>query len=297
MLNLIRAEWLKTTRRPLTWLLYTTFVLLLLLTFSSLLFLLMLHDGAIGGVPVQVLDVQQIEQFRQELRFPGVFGSLLAQINSIGGILAMILAAGVMGSEYGWGTLRVQLARHPLRGQYLLAKLLTLLLVLLAGMALFILAGSLIALLFGILLGDIGRISAGDVGLLLLGMLRALYVILPYVLFVVAVSIIGRSVLAGVAGGLIFLTLDGGVGALSFLAQIDNPLIRGIYNLLLQPNINALVVQHRLSFGLDPTTLTGLNLATLPPWWQAVLVIGAYCALFFAYAYTSFVRRDITGAT
>lgn len=94
VLHLIQAEWLKLTRRPLTWLLYSTFVLLLLITFAALLFVVLLHDGAIGGVAVQVLSDNQINQFRQELRFPGVFGALLGQINSIGGILAMIFAAG-----------------------------------------------------------------------------------------------------------------------------------------------------------------------------------------------------------
>ncbi len=296
VLHLIQAEWLKLTRRPLTWLLYGTFVLLMLITFAALLFVVLLHDGAIGGVAVQVLNDNQINQFRQELRFPGVFGALLGQINSIGGILAMILAAGVMGNEYSWGTLRVQLARQPQRGYYLTAKLLTLLLVLLVGMLLVILAGGLFTLIAGWLLGNLGRISAGDLGLLLFGMLRALYVMLPYVLFVVAVSIIGRSVLAGVAGGLIFLTLDGGAGALSFLSQTDNAIVRGIYNLLLQPNISRLVTQHRLSFGLDPTAVTGLDLSTLPPTWQAILVIGVYSCIFAGYAYVSFTRRDIAGA-
>lgn len=128
-------------------------------------------------------------------------------------------------------------------------------------------------------------------------MLRALYVMLPYVLFVVAASIIGRSVLAGVAGGLIFLTLDGGAGTLSFLSQTDNPIVRGIYNLLLQPNISRLVAQHRQSFGTDPTAVTGLDLSTLPPHVQAIIVIGVYSIVFAGYAYVSFTRRDIVGAS
>ncbi|NJL03629.1 MAG: hypothetical protein HC911_01670 [Chloroflexaceae bacterium] len=43
VLHLIQAEWLKLTRRPLTWLLYGTFVLLILITFAALLFVVLLH--------------------------------------------------------------------------------------------------------------------------------------------------------------------------------------------------------------------------------------------------------------
>lgn len=199
MLNLMRAEWIKLSRRPMTWVLLGVFLLLMLTTFSAMFFAVALHDGVFGGVKIAILDTL-VAQFRHELRFPGIFGGVLGQINSFGGICAIVLAAGTLGSEYTWGTLRLQLARQPDRGRYLVAKILVLHLMLVLGMVIALLAGSLLALLFSSILGATGHVSLRDVLLLPIAMLRALYVLLPYVMCTLAICVIGRSVLAGVAG-------------------------------------------------------------------------------------------------
>src|SRR5215207_1126954 len=182
MLNLIRAEWFKIARRPLTWVLLAVFlasqVLLLLAGFA----VVGLNDGLFsGGARAQLLSEEQVRQFRLHLGFPGIFGAVLGHVNGIGGICAIALAAGVIGSEYGWGTLRTQLARQPNRGRYLVAKVVGLLVALLAGIVLALLLGSGLALLFGSLLNDTGGAPTSALALPL-GVLRSLYVLLPYVL-------------------------------------------------------------------------------------------------------------------
>ncbi|NJK79952.1 MAG: ABC transporter permease subunit [Chloroflexaceae bacterium] len=283
MIHLVQAEWLKLTRRPMTWILLGLF--LVLLAFNSLGWFLFvaLHDGTFTGgtTRIQILDDVQVNQLRLQLRFPGVFGDVLGYVNSIGGVLAMVLAAAAVGSEYGWGTLRLHLARHPRRGRYLIGKIITLLLVILAGMVIALLIGSLLGLLLGSILGNVGSITPGDLLLLLPGILRALYVILPYILFTIAITIIGRSVLAGVAGGVLFLVLDGGAGALAFVPNLGIPLLTFIYYLFLQPNINALIILHRSSYGMDASAITGLSTEGLPPPWQAALMIALYSGIFF----------------
>jgi ABC-type transport system involved in multi-copper enzyme maturation permease subunit len=225
-----------------------------------------------------------------------VLGATLGHINGVGGLCAIVLAAGAMGSEYSWGTLRTQLARQPSRGRYLAAKLIALQLALLAGLLICLAFGAGLALLFGWLLGSAGALGLADLAALPIGVLRALYVLLPYVLFTVACCVLGRSVLAGAAGGFMFLVLDVGLGALSFLAQLGGVLAI-VANLVVQPNINTLVVQNSRAFGLDPAVLTrSLDLAALPSPLQATLVIGAYSALFGWYAYRALARRDISGA-
>jgi len=166
--------------------------------------------------------------------------------------------------------------------------------VLLAGILLALLLGGLLALLFGSLLPGTGG-AAGSLLALPLGVLRALYVLLPYVLCTVACSILGRSVVAGAVGGFLFLLADAGLGALSFLAGLGGP-ISFLLNLIVQPNINTLIVLNSQSFGLDPAALTRtMDLNTLPSPFQATLVIGVYSALFFASAYRLLLRRDIGG--
>lgn len=298
MRNLIRSEWFTLTRRPLAWVLLAVLVALLVLLRSIEFMAVGFAEGIFTGgeARMALLRPEQLAQFRAQLLFPGILGAALSHINGIGGFCAIVLAAGALGSEYGWGTLRTRLARRPNRARYLLAKLAALLLALLAGILIVLAAGVLLALIFGALLGGAGSLRAADLLALPLGVLRALYVQLPYVLLTAAGCVIGRSVLAGVAAGFLFLVLDVGLGALSFLAELGG-LVALLVNLALQPNVNTLVVLNSRAFGLDPAVLTRtLDLAMLPPPLQATVVIGVYCALFGFYALRAFLRRDIGGA-
>ncbi len=296
MLNLIRAEWFKLTRRPLAWVLLAVFLALLVLLLLAEFAVVGLNDGLFsGGARAQLLSAEQVRQFRLHLGFPGIFGAVLGHVNGVGGICAIALTAGVIGSEYGWGTLRTQLARQPNRGRYLIAKIIGLLLALLAGILLALLLGVLLALLFGALLKNTGG-APMNVLALPLGVLRSLYVLLPYVLCTVACSILGRSVVAGAVGGFLFLAADAGLGALSFLAGLGGP-VAFLLNLIVQPNINTMIVLNSQSFGLDPAALTRtMDLTTLPAPLQTTAVIGVYSALFFTSAYRLLRRRDIGGA-
>jgi ABC-2 type transport system permease protein len=297
MLHLIRAEWFKLVRRPMTWVLLAVFLAFLLLNLGTEFVLVALHSGAFGqATQFKLLSQEQADQFRLLIGFPGIFGAVLGQANGIGGICAIILAAGAMGSEYSWGTLRTQLARQPHRGRYLVAKIAALLLILLCGVAIGLVVGVLLALLFGALLGTSGMLAAGDLLRLLLGLLRSLYVMQPYIMVTIACCTLGRSALAGMAGGFLFLILDVGLGAVSFLSQLGG-LPGFLLKLIVQPNVNTLIVLNSQSFGLNPLILSRtMDPAILPSPLQATLVIGVYSALFFTYAYRWLVRRDITGA-
>ena len=298
MRNLIRSEWFKLARRPMAWLLLALLLALFVLLRGVEFLAVALTDGLLTGgeARAEILRPEQIAQFRLQLTFPGIFGAALSHVNGLGGLCAIVLAAGTLGSEYSWGTLRTQLARQPNRARFLLAKLAALLLALLAGIGLMLALAALLGLLFGALLGAGGGLGPGLLLALPLGALRALYVLLPYVLLTLAGCAIGRSVLAGAAAGFLFLTLDVGLGALSFLAGLGGA-VATLISLVLQPNINTLVVLNSRSFGLDPAVLTrSLDLATLPSPLQATLVIAAYSLLFGWYLWRAFGRRDIGGA-
>lgn len=298
MWHLIRAEWIKTSRRPMAWVLLIGFLAQLALFLSLLFLVVALHEGTFtdGQASITVVSEEQIEQYRLQLQFPGVFGEVLGQINGLGGIFAVILAAGVLGSEYQWGTLRVQLARYPDRGRYLTAKVLALLGALLVGIVLSLAVGVGLALLYGGALGSFGSVTPSDLLLLPLGIGRSLYVMLPYVLLTIAIAAIGRSVMAGVAGGILFTVVDASAGAPSLLAAVDNPIATTITSFLVQQNVNTLVMLNRESYGLDPLTHAGLDASHLPSPLQATIVIGIYSIVFFGYAHYWLRRHDITGA-
>lgn len=282
-----------------TWVLLLIFLGMMLLYLSMLFMIVALNDGTFteGQVRMELLDAAQVAQYRLMLTFPGIFGAVFSQVNSIGGICAIILAAGSLGSEYNWGTLRLQLAREPRRGRYLLAKILGLLLILFVGILIALLLGVLLGLLCGAIFGRPGSVTARDLLLIPVGIVRALYVMLPYILFTYACCTLGRSVLAGAGGGLIFLALDISLGGVALFLNPDSPLAL-LYNLLLQQNINTLVVINSTSYGLDPAILVrSLDQSLLPSPVQAVLVVAFYSACFFASAYYWLTRRDVIGAT
>ena len=296
MLNLLRAEWLKLSRRPLALILLGIFLGQLALVLTLYFGLALVERDALGAAGGVGLRPELLAQYRAQLRFPGVWGAVLGQINGIGGICAIILTAGALGSEYNWGTLRAQLARDPRRGRFLAAKLGAVMGLLLLAALLALALGSLLAFMYGGILGNRGALGMGDVFALPMALGRALFVLLPYVLFTAGLCTFGRSVLAGMAGGLLFLFLDSAVGALSFLRAGGGPLLAA-YNLLLQQNINTLVVLNERAYGLDPAVAAPfLDLQVLPSVPQALALIALYSALFAYGAYYWLARRDLTGA-
>src|SRR5690554_7346041 len=109
MWNLIRAEWLKLTRRPIVWILLAVFLGLLAVQILTQFALVSLIGERVSSPALE----SQIEEWRRRTVFPGLFGVVFNHLNGLGGIFAVVLAAAAMGSEYSWGTLRTQLARQP----------------------------------------------------------------------------------------------------------------------------------------------------------------------------------------
>lgn len=292
MRNLIRAEWMKLSRRPLTWVLFGIFLFMVVvqlltqfLVANLSMFLAVDQLGTLGG---------QVEEWRRRSAFPGLIGAILSQVNGLGGIFAVIFAAGAMGSEYSWGTLRTQLMRTPSRTRYLLAKIIAVMSLLAVAVLITLLVGMLVGGALGLLVGKPGTLSTRDLLELPLAVLRALYVLLPYVLLTISLAILGRSLIVGLAGGLFYLVFEAGFGALATL-QLLGGVFQVLYNLLPQQNITTLVILNNHAFGLRPETITPIALDQLPSPVQAVLVIAVYCVAFAGTALYVLRRRDITG--
>ncbi len=288
MINLIRAEWLKLSRRPLSWILLILFLVLLvaqILTQFALTVSMPVRSGIVSA---------QFEEWRRGVIFPGIFATALSHVNSLGGIFAVIFAAGAIGSEYSWGTLRTHLARDPARDRYLLAKLTTIILMLATATLLATLLAALLSAILSPLLGSAIRITPDDLMNLIPAILRAIYVLLPYVLLTAYATLLTRSVLGGVAIGLSYIIVETGFGALALLRVLGGVWAL-VYNLTIGQNINTLTLMNRHAFGLRPETTAPLDLSQLPSPLQATIVVAVYSALFLAFALILFRRRDITG--
>lgn len=288
MINLIRAEWLKLSRRPLSWILLILFLVLLVAQILT-------QFALTVGMPVRSGIVSaQFEEWRRGVLFPGIFATALSHVNGLGGIFAVIFTAGAIGSEYSWGTLRTQLARDPARDRYLLAKLMTIMLMLATATLLATLLASLLSAILSPLLGAAIEITPGDLMNLLPATLRALYVLLPYVLLTAYATLLTRSVLGGLAIGLSYIIVETGFGALALLRVLGGVWAL-VYNLTIGQNINTLTLMNRHAFGLRPETTAPLDLTQLPSPLQATIVVAVYSVIFLAFALVLFRRRDITG--
>ncbi len=288
---LVGAEWLKLTRRPLTRGLLAVFLGLLALQ-STVYALAVVADRAgligLGGA----FGPAQLEEYRRRASFPGVVGAVFQHVNGLGGVFAVILAGAAMGSEYDWGTLRTQLCRMPDRAALLLAKIVTLLLLLLAGTLLALGFGLGLGIVLGAMVGGAGAPDAATIAAIPLALVRALFVLLPYVLLAVCLATARRSMLAGVAGGLVYLVFEAGFGALAIFAALGEPW-RTLYGLTIGQNISALTVMNGRVFGLHPEVLAeGVRAAVPPPAGQAMIVVAAYCVVFLTVALKC-VRRDV----
>jgi hypothetical protein len=120
---------------------------------------------------------------------------------------------------------------------------------------------------------------------------------LPYILFTIAMALLGRSTMAGIIGGILLIVIDAGAGAPALIASLEHPIVAFFYQLFIQQNVNALIVANRSLFGLDPSVSMNINPDFLPPPWQAMLVIALYSGIFATYAYLLITRRDIHGGS
>jgi ABC-type transport system involved in multi-copper enzyme maturation permease subunit len=290
--HLIWAEWLKLTRRPLTRAVLGLSLAFLALQSIGYMLIVTLHSLGLSQVS-PAFGPEQLEEYRRRAVFPGMIGAAFGHINGLGGLLAVVLAGAAMGSEYEWGTLRLQLARTPDRRRYLAAKVITL--------GLLVVAGTVVTVAFGVVLGSLlGRImgsattpDAASLAALPLAVVRALYVLLPYVLLAVCLATFRRSLLFGVAGGLVYLALEAGFGAVAIFSALGEPW-RTLYGLTIGQNINALTALNSRAFGLHPESLApALRADALPSPVQATVVVAAYCVVLFVTT-LRFLRRDLT---
>lgn len=101
-MRLIRAELLKMRRRQATWVVLIVAIVLLIVTF-------LLSGAAIGGLG-------------DAITFPAAY-SLIGQFAfGIGGLLAVVYSAAIVGADWNWAVLRNVIARGESRPRYLLAK-------------------------------------------------------------------------------------------------------------------------------------------------------------------------------
>ena len=290
MTELIVAEFYKLRKRMMTWTVAAILCALVILLYMIL-----------WTTSVRVATFGENNQFtgfdlRHALYPHWATAYALQVVGSFGAILAMILAAGSIGSEYAWGTVRLVATAASGRVRILASKLIVVYGLTAAGVLCAIVTavvcGFIIALYygdasFGLPSGALFRADAASYG-------RTMFVLTPYIALAFGVAVIGRSTLAGVGTGL----------GVAFIEPLIDGLMRSagspwasVPKYLLNTNRQIILFQNNLP-GVLPRLGGGrgeIGSAHTPL--VAGLILAGYAVAFIGVAFVLFRERDIGSAS
>lgn len=285
--RLVSAEFFKLRKRMMTWVLALIMVGLVILLYSVL-----------WSTSVRVSTFGERHGFtgfdlRRALFAPNAIPYGLQMVGSFGAILAMILAAGSIGSEYAWGTVRVAATASSGRMRMLGAKLIVIFGLVAAGTLLAVV----VALIYGFIISayygsaSVDFVTATFVRDQLASYGRTLLVMAPYVALAFAVAVIGRSTLAGVGSGLGVAFIEPIVGE---LMRLGGSPWKDMPKFFLSTNRQVVMLQNKLP-GVLPRIGGGGDGGpdgAFSALGAEMLLIG-YTVAFICLALVVFRRRDI----
>jgi ABC-type transport system involved in multi-copper enzyme maturation permease subunit len=277
VLLLLRSELFRLNRRWMPRILLG--IAVIIIAFLYVLFWILLRTES--GTPTD------LDRLRENLRLSAARGTGLGFVASFGTTVVVILTASLIGSEFGWGTIRTILPRARSRSAFLTAKLLTAVLfataVTIIGAAVAILASGFVTITEKLPggLGPDGALQfAESTG-------RTFYTMLPYLALTLCITVWTRSVAAGIGVGVSFLFLQGAVVDLISLA--GGPFDR-LPGALIDRNVQALLAAN--SAGLPDNYFSTTH--AMPGTWQATGVLAVYTVGFLILSYYRLRRHDIT---
>lgn len=143
---------------------------------------------------------QQLGQFYRTFTLPGSISSTLGLAVSVELILLAILTASHLGAEYGWGTVRPNLARGIGRWQFVASRLI--LLVILAGAALLVVVAAIAlssVVAASLTMAPEGFSNTATWSDALLAIAKGWVACIPYIAFAGFATLLTRSTAAGMA--------------------------------------------------------------------------------------------------
>lgn len=266
MFNILSSELFRLRKRSQSWVLLVIAIALVALIYGGFVLAGLLTSG------------QESQDLREQATFTNFsdFGISMA-VGFFGSVMLIIVAAGMMGNEFSWNTLRPLVARARSRASLMTAKLLALLIYSIAFIAVLALA---VAGLFLIGSMIVGEPSGFSMSLLWEGIedaYRLAYTNVPYLALAFMLATVFRSNAAGIAGAL----------GLSFIEQ-------PIFLLLgLASDFFRDVEKWGLSWNV--AEISGFNPAAQSNGdARAVIILAVYTAIFVVISYIVFLRRDVT---
>jgi ABC-2 type transport system permease protein len=270
----------------------TRVLLFVLVGIMIVLYLLLL---AVSKTTMPVHGSEEIGTIQNLLGLPLALPFALSILSSLGTILAVILIASSVGTEYNWRTLRTMLICSESRLKLLAAKLVAAGILILIGMVVGLATGFLMSLLTTAIGGysfDFSFATGGYLWDQFLQFWRTFYVLMPYALLGFLLAIVGRSAMPGIALGIGIFFLESIITAFMSLA---GGWIARIPDYLLAANVRAITALGNLPQGMGMGMGGGDLSGQMPELWQAFIILAAYSLVFIGLAFYLFRKRDVTG--
>lgn len=287
MTRLISAELFKLRKRRMT-----SVLLFVLVGVMIVLYLLLL---AVSKTTIPAHGSEEIETVQNLLGLPLALPFALSILSSLGTILAVILIASSVGTEYNWRTLRTMLICSESRLKLLGAKLVAAGILILTGMVVGLAVGFLMSVITTAIGGyafDFGFMTSGYLWDQFLQFWRTFYVLMPYALLGFLLAVAGRSAMPGIALGIGIFFLESIVTTLMTLA---GGWIAKIPDYLLAANVRAITALGNLPQGIGMGMGGGDLSSQTPEVWQATGTLAIYSLAFIALGFYLFRKRDVTG--
>ena len=274
MNQLLGVELFKIRKRLMTWILLAVFVGFIILDFMFSY--------------LAVTSLRNDEGFaflKNALQFPEAFTMAFSVTQSIGIMLLIILAAALVGNEYGWGTVNQVISRQGKRGSYISAKVVALIITTLFLVLIGLIVGTLLSIfttskLAGGLNWDFFTLSFAGSLIKMFGWTA--FTIMVYVLLAMLFATLGRSVIAGIGGAFGYYFIES-----ILVAILDNASgwVHRIPDYLIGHNMAALLYIERGGHFSTASPPSGLH---------ATIVILVYAAVFLGLIFYLFRRQDLT---
>lgn len=288
MTRLIGAELFKLRKRQMTWILLGVLVGIIVLI-NFLLLAISKVNLPTGPHAPPVGEIQNL------LGLPVALPLTISLLSSFGSVLAVILMASSMGSEYNWRTIRTAVISSESRFKLLGAKLISAAILILIGMVLGLAAGFLMGIVTTAIGGykfDFSFATGTYLWDQFLQFWRTFYILIPYMLLGFMFSIVGRSAMPGIALGIGIIFLEGIITAFMTLA---GGWIANIPDYLIAANVRAINSLATLPQGFQAGMGFGGGSERLPSVPHATITLAVYIMLFLIIAFYLFRKRDVTG--
>lgn len=284
MTRLIAAELFKLRKRNMTWILLAVLVGIIVLIHFLLL--------AISKVNLPSGRETGIQNL---LGLPMALPFTISLLSSFGSVLAVILMASSMGSEYNWRTIRTAVISSESRLKFLGAKLISAVILILIGMVIGVAAGFFISIVTTAIGGykfDFSFATGTYLWDQFLQFWRTFYILIPYMLLGFLFSIVGRSAMPGISLGIGIIFLEGIVTAFMTLA---GGWIANIPDYLIAANVRTINSLATLPQGFGSGMVFGGGSGQLPSVLHATITLAIYSVAFLVISFYLFRKRDVTG--